>query len=83
MSVVCIISTCVYIAVCMIDVCTLPSVAGPCSKNITRWFYNYQAGRCQQFTYGGCNGNQNNFDSLKSCHGTCGNYNYHYNLRYD
>lgn len=30
------------------------------------------AGKCSRFTYSGCGGNPNNFQSLASCQATCG-----------
>ena len=52
--------------------CLLLPVSGPCTNNILRWYYNYAVGRCQQFTYGGCDGNQNNFETLYNCLQQCG-----------
>ena len=52
--------------------CLLLPVSGPCTNNTLRWYYNYAVGRCQQFTYGGCNGNQNNFETLHNCLQQCG-----------
>ena len=55
-----------------VDKCLLLPVSGPCTNNILRWYYNYVVGRCQQFTYGGCDGNQNNFENLHNCLQQCG-----------
>ena len=55
-----------------VDSCSLLPVSGPCSNNTLRWYYNYVVGRCQQFTYGGCDGNQNNFETLDNCLQQCG-----------
>ena len=52
--------------------CSFLPESGPCTSNILRWYYNYAVGRCQQFTYGGCHGNQNNFKSLNNCLIQCG-----------
>lgn len=32
----------------------------------------FLAGKCSRFTYSGCGGNPNNFQSLASCQATCG-----------
>ena len=56
------------------DICLLLPVSGPCTNNILRWYYNYAVKRCQQFTYGGCDGNQNNFETLYNCLQQCGRY---------
>ena len=51
--------------------CTLPSDKGPCKASILRWYFNTQAGECQVFSYGGCRGNKNNFQSRKECEKGC------------
>ena len=56
------------------DVCSLPSETGPCYASITRFFYDSRSGRCEQFTYGGCHGNSNNFRSAQECEATCSNH---------
>ena len=55
-----------------IDMCLSLPVRGPCTNNTYRWYYNCAVGRCQQFTYGGCNGSQNNFETLHNCIHRCG-----------
>ncbi|XP_074091222.1 kunitz-type protease inhibitor 1 isoform X2 [Macrotis lagotis] len=46
---------------------------GLCQESIPRWYYNPFTERCAIFTYGGCDGNKNNFldqeKCLKSCEG--------------
>nr|CAB3263131.1 uncharacterized protein LOC104265438 [Phallusia mammillata] len=42
----------------------------PMSK-IQRWYYNKESQTCQQFTYHGCEGNANNFNSRQSCRQRC------------
>lgn len=36
-----------------------------------RWYFDRRAGRCEQFEYGGCNGNKNNFETESECQQTC------------
>uniref|UniRef100_A0A8C7WUF1 BPTI/Kunitz inhibitor domain-containing protein n=1 Tax=Oryzias sinensis TaxID=183150 RepID=A0A8C7WUF1_9TELE len=36
-----------------------------------RYFYNFKKGRCEIFIYGGCFGNQNNFETEKECLRRC------------
>ena len=45
---------------------------GPCKSYKKRFYYNTQNQRCERFLYGGCKGNENNFDSLTECAKTCG-----------
>uniref|UniRef100_A0A5S6Q5D2 BPTI/Kunitz inhibitor domain-containing protein n=1 Tax=Trichuris muris TaxID=70415 RepID=A0A5S6Q5D2_TRIMR len=54
--------------------CRLPMETGPCTASFFRWFYNNSTGRCETFTYGGCNGNENNFTTKEECEKTCANY---------
>jgi len=51
--------------------CELPQVVGPCEAAIPRWWFNGASGKCEAFTYGGCQGNTNNFASEDECMGTC------------
>ena len=46
-------------------------VVGPCKAAMKRWFYNLKTGQCEQFIYGGCQGNENNFETEKECVTTC------------
>ena len=36
-----------------------------------RYYFNKDSGTCQQFYYGGCGGNKNNFKTEKSCRSRC------------
>ncbi|CAF0819873.1 unnamed protein product [Adineta ricciae] len=51
--------------------CKLPRDVGPCRAAIDRFYYDSIANECKAFTYGGCQGNQNNFRSLNKCQKTC------------
>ncbi|CAH3014892.1 unnamed protein product [Porites evermanni] len=53
------------------ELCELPPVTGPCRAAFPRWYYNSTAGKCLEFTYGGCMGNANNFDTDSNCTKTC------------
>ena len=53
------------------ELCELPPVTGPCRAAFLRWYYNSTAEKCLEFTYGGCMGNANNFDTVINCTKTC------------
>ncbi|XP_054158523.1 thrombin inhibitor hemalin-like [Oppia nitens] len=53
--------------------CHLPSNKGVCRMvPYPRWFCNSGTGRCQQFLYTGCGGNDNNFEDENNCYNSCG-----------
>lgn len=52
--------------------CELPADSGPCLAAMPRWFFSVESQTCEQFTYGGCGGNSNNFESFEACRGECG-----------
>uniref|UniRef100_A0A8C9X8G6 BPTI/Kunitz inhibitor domain-containing protein n=1 Tax=Sander lucioperca TaxID=283035 RepID=A0A8C9X8G6_SANLU len=55
------------------EVCKqIPPTDGPtCLGNFPRYFYNSSSTSCQLFTYGGCGGNFNNFETEKECMQRC------------
>ncbi|XP_050740363.1 papilin-like isoform X2 [Eriocheir sinensis] len=52
--------------------CHLAKDHGPCSYKLKRYYYNGETRQCEEFTYSGCGGNKNNFNSLTECWTTCG-----------
>lgn len=52
--------------------CNLQPKSGPCLGSFSRFFYNATTDTCEPFTYGGCEGNGNNFDSRETCEAFCG-----------
>ncbi|XP_035677445.1 tissue factor pathway inhibitor-like isoform X2 [Branchiostoma floridae] len=53
------------------DVCLMSAQKGPCKAMKNRYFFNPTLGRCDQFVYGGCKGNRNNFLTMADCHSVC------------
>ncbi|XP_071370856.1 kunitz-type protease inhibitor 1-like, partial [Centroberyx affinis] len=51
--------------------CTEPPRTGSCRASHTRWFYDPLNRKCHRFTFGGCDGNDNNFQEEESCSKTC------------
>ncbi|RNA27619.1 Kunitz Bovine pancreatic trypsin inhibitor domain [Brachionus plicatilis] len=54
-----------------VDVCSLDKLVGPCRGFLPRFFYNKETKKCEKFNYGGCLGNENNFESLQDCESKC------------
>ncbi|XP_051174695.1 trypsin inhibitor-like [Leptopilina boulardi] len=52
-------------------ICRLPLVTGPCEALIRRYGYVPSVRACQQFIYGGCDGNANNFRTKNECERFC------------
>ncbi|CAH0383119.1 unnamed protein product [Bemisia tabaci] len=53
------------------DLCDLPKVIGPCNANYRSWYYDRNTDSCQQFDYGGCQGNGNRFEDELQCAQRC------------
>ncbi|XP_058136156.1 kunitz-type protease inhibitor 2 [Dasypus novemcinctus] len=53
------------------DFCQVSKVVGKCRASIPRWWYNVTDGSCQQFVYGGCGGNHNNYLTKEKCLEKC------------
>ncbi|XP_016318283.1 kunitz-type protease inhibitor 1b [Sinocyclocheilus anshuiensis] len=51
--------------------CTDPAVVGPCRASFPRWYYDPLNKKCHRFTYGGCDGNENNFETSDKCMDNC------------
>lgn len=54
-----------------VEACQLPKEVGNCKARRPRFFHNNETGTCEQFTYSGCRGNDNNFVSLQDCQRLC------------
>lgn len=51
--------------------CQLPPETGMCKAIFHRFFYNATSDECEQFIYGGCQGNANNFKTIELCVRVC------------
>ncbi|XP_038645132.1 tissue factor pathway inhibitor-like isoform X2 [Scyliorhinus canicula] len=53
------------------EICTLKADEGRCKAFSRRYFYNLFTRKCEEFIYGGCGGNENNFETKKQCLAKC------------
>ena len=53
--------------------CERPLETGRCRAYFIRYGFNTESGKCQQFVFGGCRSNGNNFKSLEECQRRCEN----------
>ncbi|CAL4180588.1 unnamed protein product [Meganyctiphanes norvegica] len=51
--------------------CELDAVTGPCRAAFHKFYYDKTTGTCECFVYGGCLGNDNQFDELSDCMSHC------------
>ncbi|KFD45663.1 hypothetical protein M514_21128 [Trichuris suis] len=51
--------------------CKLPYETGPCKASFTKYYYDWDSKQCLEFTYGGCEGNANNFETIDECEAAC------------
>lgn len=54
------------------DICSLPDDRGECDNYVINYHYDQNEGRCRQFYYGGCGGNENRFVTEEECEASCG-----------
>ena len=55
------------------SVCTMPQDPGMCFGAFPMFYYNSKTNECESFTYGGCQGNGNRFESKEECAKACVN----------
>lgn len=63
-------------AVCcprMQTICTQPLRVGNCDRSVRRYWYSASTRECQSFEFTGCQGNDNNFETLVDCQTFCRN----------
>ena len=46
-------------------------MVGRCRGAMPRFFYNSATKKCERFLYGGCDGNDNNFETMGECQQIC------------
>jgi len=51
--------------------CRLPAEVGPCRASFDSWYYDTAMRKCLPFTYGGCRGNDNRFQTEYQCTEVC------------
>lgn len=44
---------------------------GPCNISTPRYYFNQKENRCEQFLFGSCGGNGNNFYNYETCDKLC------------
>uniref|UniRef100_A0A672JSL9 Kunitz-type protease inhibitor 1-like n=1 Tax=Sinocyclocheilus grahami TaxID=75366 RepID=A0A672JSL9_SINGR len=51
--------------------CVELPLTGPCRASFTNWYFNPYEQRCNRFNYGGCDGNENRFETEDKCMQSC------------
>ncbi|OWR51782.1 actinia tenebrosa protease inhibitors-like [Danaus plexippus] len=51
--------------------CQLQPRKGSCGNQLKRFYYDMESNECRSFYFGGCDGNQNNFNTLLECERFC------------
>uniref|UniRef100_A0A1A9V0W5 BPTI/Kunitz inhibitor domain-containing protein n=1 Tax=Glossina austeni TaxID=7395 RepID=A0A1A9V0W5_GLOAU len=51
--------------------CQQPKETGRCFALFYRFAYDMKTGKCEEFVYGGCAGNSNNFATKEACEERC------------
>ncbi|XP_042328000.1 collagen alpha-1(XXVIII) chain [Sceloporus undulatus] len=51
--------------------CLEPLKTGDCRNYVVKWYYAKDSNSCARFWYGGCDGNQNRFETEQECREAC------------
>lgn len=57
----------------LIEHCLTPKKVGWCRGSFPRWFYNPSLEQCEEFIFGGCKPNKNNYLREEECELACKN----------
>ena len=57
------------------NTCTMAEDAGTCDENVSRWRWDQSRAECVMFTWSGCGGNSNNFNTKDKCVFRCSDKN--------
>ncbi|KAM6454642.1 kunitz-type serine protease inhibitor homolog dendrotoxin K-like [Liasis olivaceus] len=57
-----------------LGICILPPDGGLCYMMQERWYYHYEQKKCLPFSWTGCGGNENKFESRPECEKACSRY---------
>merc|ERR1712226_3937 len=53
------------------EYCALPPSVGSCRAAFRKYYYDGESKTCKEFIYGGCEGNENRFETIEECTETC------------
>nr|XP_054921126.1 PI-actitoxin-Axm2a-like [Dermacentor andersoni] len=53
------------------ECCQQKVEVGKCKASIPRWAFKTETGKCEEFTWGGCEENCNNFETKEACEQRC------------
>ena len=52
-------------------ICSLQPDKGSCNGDFQQWYHDVNTATCKEFSWSGCDGNQNNFDTIAECQRFC------------